>query len=60
MNTILVWVMMSLTYHSAPWSYSPPVADLESCERMRNTVRGTVQKSQCVQIRVFKEINHDS
>ncbi len=55
MNTILVWVMMSLTYTPSAWAYSSPVADLESCERMRNTVRGSVRKSQCVQIRVFKE-----
>ena len=56
MNTVvLVWV---LVVGSGPYSapvISPMVADLASCERMQQAIRGVGNRtSQCVEIKVLK------
>ena len=60
MNTILVWVLISVGgYNSNQVTYSPPLADLESCQRIQKAARELADSrfrvySQCVQIRVPK------
>lgn len=61
MNTILVWVMISVGgYSGNEVLYSPPMANLESCQHIQQTAaklaedRGYRVFSQCVQIRVPK------
>jgi hypothetical protein len=50
MSTLLVWVLVTYTYYGGI-QYSPPVADQESCERLK-LFNNVVQK--CVQIKVVK------
>jgi len=56
MNTVLVWVLMTLTHvhNGHVLTYSPHVHDLESCKRMQEQISGSgnVVRSTCVQIRV--------
>jgi len=56
MNTILVWVLMTLTHvnSGAVLTYSPQVSDLESCKRMQAQINEAagVRRTVCVQIRV--------
>jgi hypothetical protein len=59
MNTILVWVLITVGgANGNQVVYSPPMADLESCQRLQKAaeeVRSTRNVSaQCVQIRVPK------
>jgi hypothetical protein len=56
MNTILVWVLITVGgYNGNEVSYSPPMADLESCQRLEKVVReGKYNFTQCVQIRIPK------
>lgn len=51
---MLVWVMVSVAYYGQV-VYSPPMADLASCQRVMSAATVTqthVCKKQCVQIRV--------
>jgi hypothetical protein len=60
MNTVLVWILVTVnsTYYGYKTvTYSPPLADLESCQRLADNVRMDVDRSittQCVQVRVVK------
>lgn len=55
MTTILVWVLVTAGgYNSNNLTYSPPMADLESCQRVQGYVKDTVHWSQCIQIRIVK------
>lgn len=55
MNTILVWVLMTVSHSGAMLSYSPMVADLASCERMQQATRNTlIDFTKCVQISAIK------
>jgi hypothetical protein len=62
MNTILVWVLVTVGgAHSSDVSYSPQVADLDSCVRMqkaadelREKLRLRGMSTKCVQITVVK------
>jgi len=58
MNTILVWVLVTLGGHGglAVVAYSPPVTDLPSCQRMQEALKKMAggAKGQCVQITVAK------
>ena len=56
MNTLLVWVLITISNANYTVMYSPPVADLESCQRMEAFVKdpGGVTKTKCVQIRLAK------
>jgi hypothetical protein len=58
MNTILVWVLMSVTASNSTISYSPIMSDLESCQRMQKIVidnehtRSYRIITKCIEIRV--------
>jgi hypothetical protein len=62
MNTILVWILITVGgYNGNEVSYSPPMADLESCQRLKNSFNELRREgsrwsasSQCVQIRILK------
>lgn len=59
MNTILVWIFVSVGgYNGNEVFYSPPMADLESCQRLQNSSselrRPAIIAGQCVQIRIPK------
>ena len=58
MNTILVWVLITVGgYGGDQVVYSPPMADLESCQRLQKAAKELTNRrlySQCVQIRVPK------
>jgi hypothetical protein len=60
MTSILVWVLISVGgYGSNQITYSPPMADLESCQRLQQAAKEVISRpytiqSQCVQIRVPK------
>ena len=59
MNTILVWVLVTATAAGSNqvFTYSPLMADLESCEFLQKQVfsMGTnYTKSKCVQIKIVK------
>lgn len=59
MNTILVWILITVNYTGHGYStvtYSPPMADLESCQRMADLVnkKSNYIGTQCVQVRVVK------
>lgn len=58
MNTILVWVLITMGgYNSNTATYSPPLADLESCQRMQkafNDMKIYSGTSQCIQVKVIK------
>jgi hypothetical protein len=55
MTHILVWVLVSLGgRNDSEIVYSPPMADLESCQRLQKAVERQVFQSQCIQIRVPK------
>jgi hypothetical protein len=51
MNTILVWVLV-VGQHSV--TFSPPMADLQSCEFLKKEVTEGTIWSKCVQIRMVK------
>ncbi len=53
MNTILVWVLVTVGgYHSNQVTYSPQMADLESCQRIQQSIEKWAGRTQCVQIRI--------
>jgi hypothetical protein len=59
MNTILVWVLITVGgANGNQVVYSPPMADLESCQRLQKEAEALKPTSniraQCVQIRVPK------
>lgn len=60
MNTVLVWILVTVNttaYDYKTVTYSPPLADLESCQRLSDNVIKNVDgsiKTQCVQVRVVK------
>jgi hypothetical protein len=61
MNTILVWVLITVGgANSTQVTYSPPLADLESCQRVQKAAKELTggerrgSYSQCVQIQVPK------
>jgi hypothetical protein len=60
MTSILVWVLISVGgYGSNQITYSPHMADLESCQRLQQaakeaTAHPYTSRTQCVQIRVPK------
>ena len=57
MNTILVWILVTVgpsSYGQAAITYSPPMADLESCQRLADNLYKYVRQAQCVQIKVVK------
>jgi hypothetical protein len=58
MNTVLVWVLVTFSntyYGYKTITYSPPVADLESCQRLADNIRNQVNiTTQCVQVKVVK------
>lgn len=59
MNTILVWILITVNYTGNGYrtvTYSPPMADLESCQRMADIVnkKSNYIGTQCVQVRVVK------
>lgn len=60
MNTVLVWILVTVSY-SSDWivSYSPPMADLESCQYLAANLpevamANKVYKAKCVQVKVIK------
>lgn len=60
MNTVLVWILVTVSYSSS-WivSYSPPMADLESCQYLAANLPATsdpnnTYKARCVQVKVVK------
>lgn len=56
MNSLLVWILVTISGSNTVVMYSPPVTDLESCQRMEKFVRdpGGVTKTKCVQIKITK------
>lgn len=55
MNTILVWVLVTVMSPNSPPTYSPYLADLESCQLLaKNMPDWAKTKNVCVQIRVAK------
>lgn len=60
--TVLVWVLVSIGgYGNNTPSYSLPLADLESCQRMQASANEIMSntgwqklRSQCVQVKVVK------
>ena len=52
MNTILVWLLLTAPT-SGVMTYSPPLADLETCEFLKQQIP-TKFYSKCVQIRIVK------
>ena len=55
MITILVWVLVTVGGgNSSAVSYSPPLADLASCQRLLDSVAGMPRRAQCIQISVPK------
>lgn len=60
MNTILVWILVTVSHSSDRIvSYSPPMADLESCQYLAANLppvaeANKVYKARCVQVRVVK------
>lgn len=58
MTTILVWVLVTVGgYNTNTITYSPPMSDLESCQRLQIAAKTLVQyyfTNQCVQISIVK------
>ena len=58
MNTVLVWILITINGTANGYrtvTYSPPLADLESCQRMSDLVnKAYLITTQCVQVRVVK------
>ena len=54
MNTILVWILVTVSNTNFNVAYSPPMADLESCQRLADNLFKYVRQAQCVQVRVVK------
>ena len=55
MNTILVWILITVPSNGVV-SYSPPFADLQTCELVKKQVKEISGglPSQCIQIRAPK------
>jgi hypothetical protein len=63
MNTILVWILVSVGGHSGNQiTYSPQFTDLASCEAVQNSANKSLRhngyrhdaSAQCVQVKVVK------
>ena len=58
MNTAMVWVLMTIAgYGGGEVVYSPPVADLASCQRMQQVFAkeyGAYDNNRCVEIKIYK------
>jgi hypothetical protein len=61
MNTVLVWILVSIGgYNTNTITYSPPMADLESCQRMQKSINDLYPggqpraRVQCIQVKVLK------
>ena len=57
MNTILVWVLVSVTVGGSSNNqvvYSPPMPDLAMCQHLQNATHdmARLSRSKCVQIRM--------
>jgi hypothetical protein len=56
MDTVLVWVLISIGGSvNSEVTYSPPVADLESCQRLQKEVEKWARRTRCIQIRIPKQ-----
>ena len=54
-TVVLVWVLVIGAGHYSAPVISPLVADLASCERMQQAIRGVGNRtSQCVEIKILK------
>jgi hypothetical protein len=58
MSTMLVWILVTVggTNSNTP-TYSPPMADLESCQRLQASTKLLIDgpwRTQCIQIRIAK------
>lgn len=54
-SIFLVWVLItSGGYNGNQLSYSPPVADLASCQRMQEMAKDSGARSRCIQIEIVK------
>lgn len=55
MNIILVWILVisnPIGNGNKMVTYSPPLADLESCQLLANLVNN--KSAQCIQVKVIK------
>jgi len=54
MNTVLVWVLVTLGNYQSALVYSPPMPDKEMCEQLQKSIVETrnVFSTRCVQIRM--------
>jgi len=54
MNTVLVWVLVTLGNYQSAVVYSPPMPDLAMCEHLQKSLYETrnVFSTRCVQIRM--------
>lgn len=56
MSTVLVWILISSSGHYSGFvTYSPPVASLADCERMRSHLSVVLRasgQSECVQVKL--------
>ena len=65
MNTVLVWVLISMSNHYSGFvSYSPPFASLDECERVKGEVhseklgnKSSKFKSECVKMNIIEKAN---
>lgn len=58
MNTALVWLLVTVStgsYNAGNVTYGPPLATLEDCQRVRDSIREPFVKSYCVQTNIRVE-----
>jgi hypothetical protein len=59
MNTIVVWVIMTISGHNGTITYSPPFATEAECERIVNMIPHSFaslvgSRNQCVKMEIVK------
>lgn len=61
MNTVLVWVLISVSNHYSGFvTYSPPFASLDECEQVKKEVHSEKLnnfKSKCVKMNIIEKAN---
>ena len=60
MSTMLVWLLMISPFDGrTSYTFSPPVATIQDCQRMQQFIKETSgRSSQCVQVKMPNNYNH--
>lgn len=59
MNTIVVWVLMTISGHNGTVTYSPPFATEAECQRIEKLIPRSINsaigsRNQCVKMEIVK------